>query len=201
MDAEVGAVVLAAGLSTRMGQPKMILPWGETTIIGRVAQVLYTAGVQPVIVVTGGAQQNVETALQGMPVKTVFNPRYADDYMAFSVQIGLAHLPESVTAALIVLGDQPQIRPDLVQAILELYCSGSQTLIVPSYQNRRGHPWLVARSLWVGILALQPPDTLRNWMNLHSASIHYLEAPDDTILRDLDTPQDYQREIRNQSTG
>jgi molybdenum cofactor cytidylyltransferase len=201
MDAAVGAVVLAAGLSTRMGQPKLILPWGETTIIGRVVQVLHAAEVQPVIVVTGGAHQQVETALQGMPVKAVFNPRYADDYMALSLKIGLSQLPETVDASLVVLGDQPQIRCDLVQAILERYRGNSQALIVPSYQNRRGHPWLVHRSLWAEILVLQPPDTLRNWMNSHSASIHYIEAQDDSILRDLDTPQDYQREIRGQSAG
>ena len=71
---EVAAIVLAAGLSTRMGQPKMILPWGNTTVIGRVVQALIDGGLNQILVVTGGASQQVEEALHGMSVQTVYNP-------------------------------------------------------------------------------------------------------------------------------
>jgi molybdenum cofactor cytidylyltransferase len=190
----IAAIVLAAGLSRRMGQPKMVLPWGNTTVIGQVTQVLQQAGVEPVIVVTGGAHAEVEDALRGLPVQTVFNSRYAEDHMALSLQIGLAHLPSEASAILVALGDQPQIRVDVVETIVQVYREQRAVLIVPSYQKHRGHPWLVERSLWDGLLALQPPATLRDWFNTHAGLIQYLEAPDDSVLRDLDTPQDYQRE-------
>ena len=75
----VGAVVLAAGRSRRMGRPKMILPWGETTVIGQVVNVLLAAGVDDLLVVTGGAREDVESALVDMPVRTIFNPDFAND--------------------------------------------------------------------------------------------------------------------------
>ena len=86
----IGAVVLAAGRSQRMGRPKMILPWGETTVIGQVANVLLAVGVDDVLVVTGGAQNEVEGALTGMPVRTVFNPEFANGEMMHTLQVGLA---------------------------------------------------------------------------------------------------------------
>jgi CTP:molybdopterin cytidylyltransferase MocA len=59
---------------------------------------------------------------------------------------------------------------------------------------RRGHPWLVARPLWADLLALQPPETTRAFLNSHTAAIAYVDASNDSILRDLDTPEDYIRE-------
>ena len=106
----VAAVVLAAGLSRRMGKPKMILPWGGTTVIGRVVSVLFQAGVENVVVITGGARRRVESALCDMPVHTVFNQRFNEDHMVISLQFGLSELDRDVDATLIVLGDQPQVR-------------------------------------------------------------------------------------------
>ena len=70
----VAAVVLAAGQSRRMGRPKLVLPWGDTTVIGRVVQALLEAGLNEIVVVTGGARRQVEAALAGLPVRPVFNP-------------------------------------------------------------------------------------------------------------------------------
>ena len=187
----IAAVVLAAGMSKRMGSPKMVLPWGQTTVIGRVVQVLRAAGVDEICAVTGGARQQVEAVLHDLQVKTVFNPRFAVDEMAYSLQAGLAGLSDAAQAALVVLGDQPQIRADVVRAILQAYQAGRPALIVPSYQMRRGHPWLIDRALWDEILELQPPRTLRDVLNAHSGKIVYLPVDTDSILRDLDTPADY----------
>jgi molybdenum cofactor cytidylyltransferase len=190
----VAAVVLAAGLSTRMGRPKMTLRWGEGTVIGQVTGVLLEAGAAPVVAVTGGAQQAVEAALARLPVQKVFNPRFAEDSMALSLQIGLRALPETVCACLVALGDQPQLQIDCVRAILEAFRRSQAELVVPAWQGRRGHPWLVARPLWDGLLALQPPLTLRDWMRAQAAHTLVVDVSSDSILRDLDTPQDYSRE-------
>jgi molybdenum cofactor cytidylyltransferase len=205
----LAAIVLAAGQSKRMGQPKMVLPWGGTTVIGQVVSTLARAGVTEIVVVTGGAGQEVQAALQGQPVRLVANPAYAEGEMLSSVQAGLMALAPDCPAALIVLGDQPQIEADVVEAILaEYHASGSQ-LIVPSYQMRRGHPWLVGRAFWPDLLALQQPErlkpllpasdgaakgqvgTLRDFLNAHTEQIHYLPVQTASVLQDLDTPQDY----------
>jgi molybdenum cofactor cytidylyltransferase len=191
---QIATIVLAAGLSRRMGAPKMVLPWGNTTVIGQVVNVLSQAGLGEILVVTGGARSQVEAALRGSLARTVFNPRYQEDRMILSLQLGLAGLSSGIQAALVALGDQPQIKGEVVAAILSAYFASGAPLVVPSFQMRRGHPWLVDRSLWGEIMALQPPQTLRNLMNAHQDQIAYLNVLDDTILRDLDTPEDYIRE-------
>lgn len=192
--AHIGAIVLAAGESRRMGEPKMILPWGKTTVIARVCEVLLAGGVAEIQVVTGGGQAQVESAVQHLPVKTIFNPEFADQNMIHSLQTGLAAFKNSLAATLIALGDQPQIEEDTVRRIIRAYQDSNAPLIVPSYQNRRGHPWLVSRSLWPDIFSLQPPATIRDFLNSHAAEIHYLNLSTPTILKDLDTPEDYARE-------
>jgi molybdenum cofactor cytidylyltransferase len=95
---------------------------------------------------------------------------------------------------LVVLGDQPQIACEVVARLVQAFEKTRAKLIVPSYQQRRGHPWLVARSAWPAILALGPQETLRSFLNAYEAWIEYLLVESDTVLRDLDTPEDYSRE-------
>lgn len=190
----IASVILAAGLSRRMGQPKMVLPWGGQTVIGRVVQVLVEAGVAEIVAVTGGARQQVEAALAGLPARTVFNQRFEEDDMTVSLQAGLQALPAEIQACLVALGDQPQIEPGIVTAVIDAFRSSGAELVIPSYQMRRGHPWLVGRSLWGEIQALHAPDTLRDFINRHADQIHYLNVNNPGVLKDLDTPDDYERE-------
>jgi molybdenum cofactor cytidylyltransferase len=190
----IAAIVLAAGMSRRMGEPKMVLPWGQTTVIGQVVNVLALSGIDEIVVVTGGDRDLVEAALQGFPARLVFNPRYVEDEMAYSLKTGLFALSEKVQATLVALGDQPQIESKVVQAVLDFYHRSKATLVVPSYKMRRGHPWLIARSLWQEVDLLPSGRTLRDLLNVHADRIQYLEVETSSILQDLDTPQDYQKE-------
>ena len=190
----VAAVVLAAGMSRRMGEPKMILPWGKTTVIGQVVQILRQAGISEIVVITGSDRELVDEALKGSGVKTEFNENYQEDHMLLSLKTGIRHLGDETKAALVVLGDQPQILTEVVRSLVSHYCVNKSRLTVPSYKNRRGHPWLVDRRLWSELLMLSPPLTLREWLQSHSSDIDYLEVHTDSILKDLDTPVDYLRE-------
>jgi molybdenum cofactor cytidylyltransferase len=189
--AMIAAIVLAAGLSRRMGVPKMVLPWKNTTVIGQVVDVLAQAGIIEIVVVTGGAHEQVEAALEGLRVKQVFNPRYSDNEMAYSVQAGLSALSDKAEATLVALGDQPQIECTVVQAILAAYQQNKSPLIVPSYKMHRGHPWLIVRSLWPEVQNLPPGRTLRDVLNAQADKIDYLQVDTPSILQDLDTPEDY----------
>ncbi len=202
----ITAVVLAAGESKRMGQPKMLLPWGGSTVLGHVLTVLQAAEVDDILVVTGGAREQVEAVAREHNARTVFNADYARGEMLSSIQMGLRLLisPLSpsgrgvggegqgeVDAALLVLGDQPQVQEGSVRAVLAAYRRSQSNLIVPSYQMRRGHPWLAARPLWDEILQMQFPQTPRDFLNRHAAEIEYVNLDTSTILADLDTPEDY----------
>ena len=186
----ITALILAAGQSKRMGQPKMLLPWGETTVLEQVITTFKAADVDDVLVVTGGARAQVE-ALVGALARTVFNPNYAEGEMLSSVQAGLAGISPEAEAALIGLGDQPQVQEKSVRLVLDEYRKSKASIIVPSFRMRRGHPWLVAQSHWSEILNKQSPTSLRDFLNGHQAEIHYVEFDNDSILQDMDTPEDY----------
>jgi molybdenum cofactor cytidylyltransferase len=177
-----------------MGRPKMILPWGDTTVIGQVVRALSLGGVTDILVVTGGAQGEVEKALEGFQVRLAHNPHYASGDMLASLQTGLGNLPEGSQAALVALGDQPQIQPAVVSALLACYWMDRPRLVVPSYAMRRGHPWIVASNLWPEILAMESQQTLRDFLQAHTAEIAYLPVDTDSILADLDTSEDYLRQ-------
>ncbi len=187
------SLILVAGLSTRMGTPKMILPWGTSTVIAQVVRNHLAAGVQSVTVVTGAVRDQVMSALTGLPVQEVFNPSFEDGEMLHSVQIGLRSLPSAYNACLLALGDQPQILPEVIASVIEAYRRSAAHLIVPSYQMRRAHPWLIHRALWDEILQLTPPHTLRSFLASHQEEIQYVNVDSPEILLDMDTPEDYQR--------
>jgi len=174
----------------------MVLPWGQTTVIGQVVDSLLSAGVSPIRVVTGGAREEIEQALQGRPVELLFTPDYAKGEMQVSLQLGLNSLPREIEAALVVLGDQPRMRVDTVHQVLAAAADHPGKLVVPSYQMRRGHPWLVPARFWDEILALRLPQTLRDFMRRNAEEIAYVNVDTDSILQDLDTPEDYERAIR-----
>src|SRR4030067_2069191 len=103
----VGAVVLAAGSSRRMGQPKMLLKWGDTTVIAAIVQKVVAAQIQPICVVVGAGRMAIAEVLYEQPAQLVFNSRFQEDSRVLSLQAGLACLPDDIQAALGVLGDPP----------------------------------------------------------------------------------------------
>jgi molybdenum cofactor cytidylyltransferase len=187
----IAAIIPAAGESRRMGRPKMALPWGDTSVLGRVVDVLQASGIDDIIVICGGARETVEALCQGRQVRTVFNQEYAGGEMLSSVQTGLKAMKAQVSAALIVLGDEPQIQESTVRLIVDEYTETESALIVPSYEMHRGHPWLVAKELWDEIGRLRAPASLREFLKQRAADIHYVDVNTATILQDLDTPGDY----------
>jgi molybdenum cofactor cytidylyltransferase len=193
----IAAIVLAAGLSQRMGQPKMLLPWGDTTIIGQVVDTVLAGGIEKIVVVAGGNQAQIEAALRSERVQAVefaFNPNFADGEMLKSLQVGLKSLDPPVEAALMVLGDQPQMQAATLRLLCAAFRRTQARLVLPSYHLRRGHPWLIERSLWQDILKLRPPATLRDFLQSFEGSIDYQVVDTPTILKDLDTPEDYARD-------
>jgi molybdenum cofactor cytidylyltransferase len=190
----IAAVVLAAGESKRMGRPKMVLPWGERTVIEQVVGVIGAVHVSEIVVVTGGAREQVEAALAGSPARTVYNPQYQQSEMLVSLQYGLRAVTESDCAALLVaLGDQPAISGRVIAALISTFERSQPGLVIPSYQNRRGHPWLVAMRLWPAILNMPPDKTMRDFLSAHDEQIEYVLVDSPDVLKDLDTPDDYDR--------
>ena len=214
----ITALILAAGQSKRMGQPKMLLPWGETTVLGQVIETVQRAGIAEILVVTGGARIEVEAIAEKYKARTVFNEGFANGEMLSSIQVGLREITPSALkgtspksaknklddnsdtaggfgggreGVLVVLGDQPQIEERSVRAVVSRFEEKKSKLIVPSYQMRRGHPWLVASPLWEEILSMRAPESPRDFLNRYASEIEYVLVDNPSILADLDTPDDY----------
>lgn len=192
--AKITAIILAAGLSRRMGQPKMLLPWGETSVLGKVLSTLNQAGVEDLIVISGGARQLIEAevarlATDGLPVRAIFNPQYEAGEMMSSVRAGLAAIGPQAEYALIALGDQPQLSVESARRVVEAAQRSDAQLVLPSFEMRRGHPWLVRRDLWPELISAE---TGRAFLQAHASKILYVET-DETVMKDLDTPEDYQQ--------
>ena len=187
----IGAIVLAAGMSRRMGQPKMLMPWGDETVLGHVLSVLQAADLEDIVVITGAAREAVESDItQRRNVRAAFNPNHDRAEMLGSIQVGLGAQRPAARAALVCLGDQPQVLESSVRRVCAAFLEYAAPLVVPSFERRRGHPWLMARPMWAEFSALRPPQTARDFLGLYSAQIRYVELETPTILQDLDTPDD-----------
>ena len=192
----IGAVILAAGQSIRMGRNKMLLPYGASTILETiVTEVTACPSIAAVIVVTGYESNQITTLLESYPVQCIFNPAYARGEMLVSLQVGLRVLAPEVQAALIVPGDLPRLRRDLIQRVIDAYQPGA--LMIPSYQMKRGHPVLIDRVWWRELLALPGTGTLRDFVRAHEQYIQYVEVETDSVLTDVDTPDEYDALLKN----
>jgi molybdenum cofactor cytidylyltransferase len=194
---EIAALILAAGLSKRMGQPKMFLPWGNVTVLEKSIETFTKSGIQQIIVVTGentaAVQELLHRTTSAGNCEILYNPNYGDGEMVNSIKVGLSAVNSMAGAAFIALGDHPQLDPIIPARMLEAYEKQFSDLIIPSFQNRRGHPWLVGRPLFGAILGLGQNETMRTFIQNYQDSIHYIEG-NESILKDLDTPEDYRRD-------
>jgi molybdenum cofactor cytidylyltransferase len=188
----ISAIILAAGESKRMGRPKMLLPWSGSTVLQTVVSAFQASGVNDIHVITGAAHDQIYPLIHDR-VHTIFNEKYIQGEMLSSIQAGLRAAPHETQAAFIALGDQPQIQVKTILNLLEEYKQTTAPLIVPSFNMRRGHPWLVTRGLWEEIINMQPPHSARDFLERHAGDIHYVKLETPTILQDLDTPEDYQK--------
>ena len=196
------AIVLAAGESRRMGEPKQLLPWGEHTIVEQVVSTLLRSPLDEIVVVVGHRADEVRAKIEALSLKravgapstrTVMNARYRDGMLS-SIQCGLEALADDVRAAFIVLSDQPQLKRESLARLREAFESSNHGLVVPSHRMRRGHPLLLDVRKYRGeILALDGTPGLQKILRAHPDDILHVEFDDPGVLADVDTRQDYER--------
>jgi len=193
---KIAAVVLAAGMSRRMGRFKPLLPFGDRPLIWRVVESVVASGVvDSTIVVTGHASAEAAGALAGLPVQFAHNPVYESGGMLSSIQTGLRALPPGTGALLVVLGDQPMVSPRTIARLCASWNESRAVVVVPSYHDEHGHPVLLDGSTVADILALAPAETLRTYVKSRKKFTEYVEVDDPAIIADIDTPQDYEQAL------
>jgi molybdenum cofactor cytidylyltransferase len=188
----LAALILAAGYSTRMGQFKPLLPLDGRTVFESAIATFRNASITRIVVVTGHEATQLQPLLKGMGVPAVHNPDYASG-MYSSVQAGIKSLPEDIDACFLLPADIPLVRPATVKAIVGCYESKRPSIIYPVFLGRRGHPPLIARSLFAEIIAGDGEGGLRALLQRHDADASKVDVFDEGILLDMDTHEDYER--------
>lgn len=182
-----------------MGTPKQLLPFGQKTILQTVVDVLLTLPLAGVIVVLGHEAERVRASLADRSVTYCVNDNYREG-MFSSVLCGLNHMPESADAFLMVLGDQPHIEARVGRAVIDAYQGGDVGIVIPTWGGKRGHPALVDLKRYRSeIMSLSGDAGLKPVMRGHEHDTRMLDVDDSGILRDLDTPEDYQAELARQT--
>ena len=189
----VTGVVLAAGESKRMGLTKQLLPWGESTVLGQTLKNLSQSSVHQLLVVSGHQAGAVEAIAAELGISTVHNVHYAKGEMLSSLQLAVGRLAENQAAVLVMLADQPMVRPETIDRLLAAYWAGLGDLIAPVFQGQRGNPVLIGRQFFPELMALPPGAAPRDLLRRHREQIYLVEVESASVLRDLDLPDEYER--------
>jgi molybdenum cofactor cytidylyltransferase len=188
----VAAIILAAGRSSRMGSHKLLLPYRGRPMVSWILAAACASQADPVIVVLGHEAEQVEAALQADGAfEIVRNPRYAEG-MSTSLKAGLAAAPQEADGALILLGDQPLITPEIIDAMIAESASAPEAIIAASYRGRRGNPVLFPRRYFAELEAISGDEGGRSVLARAPDRVRLLEIDDALAGRDIDTPQEYQ---------
>jgi CTP:molybdopterin cytidylyltransferase MocA len=195
----IGAVVLAAGASSRMGRPKAALPLGDRgeTVLSRGVSSLLAAGVPRVVVVAGAHPEAVRLALRAPDprVGVVDNPEWRAGQLS-SLLCGLAALdrPE-LEAVLMTLVDVPLVVPDTIRRLVRRWRETVAPIVRPARGEEHGHPVLFDRCLFEELRAADPAQGAKPVVRAHAHELLNVPVSDEGAFLDLDTPADYERAL------
>lgn len=187
-------VVLAAGLSSRMGVQKLLLPFGGKTVITHIVDQLLAGSLGEIHVVVGHQAERIGAELSGRAVSIVKNPNYKSGMLS-SVRCGLKSLPEKCRAVMVVLGDQPTITDELINQMVQSFEATEKTILVPLYNNKRGHPIIFSKHYRDEILTQFDDVGLRGLLQAHPDEVSELKVTTSAVLCDIDCPQDYKKAL------
>jgi molybdenum cofactor cytidylyltransferase len=193
MQSLVSAIVLAAGMSKRMGTLKQLLKFGERSLLETTLDALKEANVGEIIVVLGYKADTIrETMKFDSATKIVLNLSYAEG-MSNSIKAGLGAVSSDSNAALIVLADQPLLSAAVINQLIEEYEKTQAAIVLPVYKGFRGNPVLIARSLFPEMMQISGDIGCRSIFGLHPEEIHKVPVNEIGILVDIDTAEDIEK--------
>jgi molybdenum cofactor cytidylyltransferase len=193
---KVAGVVLAAGPSSRMGANKLLLDIdGETVVRGAVRRAI-AAGLDPVIVVLGHEAERIERELEGVGAacRTVVNVDYAQGINS-SLKTGIASLPSTVDAAVVMLADMPFVTADMIASLVERYhARGRPPLVISDYGGVNAPPMLYDRALFPELQTMEGEGCGKVVVRRHRSEAEVMQWAGDK-LADLDVPGDYEAAV------
>ena len=191
----LGAIILAAGMSSRMGDFKILLPWIDNRpILLHVVEKYIALKIDPILIITGRDAEQVQETVADLPVQCVDNPIFETGEILSSVKVGLSAMPDDVLATFINPADMPLIPKSIIKQLYDSY--QPDKIFAPRYDGQRGHPILLDRAFWSAMLNLPDDGAPRDVIKANKQHMTLIDTDDDGVIVDIDTPETYQRELK-----
>jgi molybdenum cofactor cytidylyltransferase len=188
---EIAAIILAAGRSSRMGRNKLLLDLEGKPILCHAVDQALGAGLSEVVVVSGHQASKVREALGDRAVKVV-EAREHKLGMSASLKAGIRSLGPKCDAALVMLGDMPQVSAPLIRSLIAAYNPlEGRSIVVPTVDGKRGNPVLFDRRYFEEMLALEGDVGARHLIGTHDDQVAEVAVDDPAVFTDVDTPEAY----------
>ncbi len=187
---KIAGIILAAGNSRRMGQPKSMLIWKGTSFIRTCALRAITAGLKPVYIVAGQDFERIKEDVKDLPVQVILNSEW-NEGQSSSIRIGIKSLPRKIGGAVFLLVDQPQIPVNLIRKLVSEHSTSLSSIVLPESGGRRANPVLFDRKTFHALSSLK--GDIGGRMVFSQFPIRSIPWYDESILLDVDTPEDYAR--------
>ncbi len=191
---EIWAIILAAGASTRMKRQKLLLPFNGKTIIETVVENVANVVGSNIMVVLGSHAEEIKSLMENQKVQFCINENYLNGMLSSAI-CGFRALPNEAKAALVFLGDQPQIPQLATNLVIDAWMKSKKGIVMPTFNGRRGHPVLIETRYKSEIEKLDPERGLKTLSEKYKYDVFEVECEIPEILRDIDTPEEYQFEI------
>lgn len=190
----ISAILLAAGESRRMGRPKQLLAWRGSTLLRHSLKSLIDSDADEIVLVLGHEADLIRKSLPALPIKIVINPDYIQG-MGSSLRQGLLAIDPGSEAFLVLLADQPGIGPEIINTLIRRFrqADPKRGIVRPVYRGMRGHPVLIGIRYLQEALQLQGDVGARGILLNHPGDILEIEVDRDAVLKDIDTPEEYQK--------
>lgn len=187
----VAGLILAAGASSRLGQPKQLLPFKGTTLLGWVAQrIAECKTLDEVVVVLGANADEVRKQASLGNLRTVVNPATGQGCSA-SYRVGIGACDPAIEAIVVLLGDQPAVQPEIVDQVVSAWRANGGKIVLASYGGKRGHPMLFSRELFPQMMELHGDKAVWKMVDQHPEWVVEV-AIDSPAPPDINTWEDYQ---------
>lgn len=187
----IWSTILAAGISSRMGKPKLSLPWGERTILEETTHQVMEGGYDGVVVVVGDPTDALDQLLVGHPVKVARNLNYRAG-MCTSIKAGVAFIDPDATAFALVPGSQPRIGSKMHQLVQANFRKSGKGICAPLFEGKLGYPVIFSAKYRSEMFALQGDHGVQNLIELHKDDLYTFEVKTPEVVQSINTLKDYE---------
>ena len=188
----IDAIVLAAGESKRMGKPKPLLRFSDRTFLEQIVSVLRLSDADRITVVLGAEAETIERSVDLSGTNVVINEDYAKGQLS-SLIAAIEQTPQDTDAILVCLVDAPFITKEVVNSIINKFRETDSPIIVPVFNEERGHPTLFSKSLFDELLSAPEDQGARAVIYSNKERVLEVETSENGILIGIDTPDEYRR--------